>query len=282
MSLFHVSGAGVLFENQTWNGPVEPEWTRRFNGLQRSQLTRLQSDDGLGLLRLDAHSTHLVVIVRNTHLRHSFNRTLTPIGGLPEELEVISDYDFEKRVMRFAGEGGNVLMSSRVGGGKGELRLLSTMLLGSYSSRGRLYTGIHVHFKYHLTLPSILHKPSLSYTKTKSESRPPSYHWQLSCTRDKTTYEVFHAVFRQGLKPLFDAFVSSTGGGAKDIDTQLGFPMTKINFAEFELSSLHLQQAVEIPEEKAIIHAVIPMCRRPSPYTIAPRFWLRERITNLS
>ena len=37
----------------------------------------------------------------------------------------------------------------------------------------------------------------------------------------------------------------------------LGIPMTKKKFAELELSLLHLQQNVEIPETHLIIHPVI-------------------------
>jgi hypothetical protein len=41
------------------------------------------------------------------------------------------------------------------------------------------------------------------------------------------------------------------------IDFQLGIPMTKKKFAELELSLLHLQQNVEIPETHLIIHPII-------------------------
>ena len=37
----------------------------------------------------------------------------------------------------------------------------------------------------------------------------------------------------------------------------VGIPMTKKKFAELELSLLHLQQNVEIPETHLIIHPVI-------------------------
>lgn len=90
-----------------------------------------------------------------------------------------------------------------------------------------------------------------------------------------------------GVKPWFDAFVGSRGGSGKDSsgggggaggtgDTKmgtccasgelsyvfnhvyfLGIPMTKKKFAELELSLLHLQQNVEIPETHLIIHPVI-------------------------
>ncbi|OAX36164.1 hypothetical protein K503DRAFT_826560, partial [Rhizopogon vinicolor AM-OR11-026] len=69
-----------------------------------------------------------------------------------------------------------------------------------------------------------------------------------------------------GVKPWFDAFVGARGGG-KDRDGKMGIrvspslvsriPMTKKKFAELELSLLHLQQDVEIPETHLIIHPVI-------------------------
>lgn len=39
--------------------------------------------------------------------------------------------------------------------------------------------------------------------------------------------------------------------------TRVGIPMTKKKFAELELSLLHLQQNVEIPETHLIVHPVI-------------------------
>lgn len=94
---------------------------------------------------------------------------------------------------------------------------------------------------------------------------------------EETPYESLHAVVSCGVKPWFDAFVGSRGG-VKDNDSKmgqfhvatpltkwvaelslcrLGIPMTKKKFAELELSLLHLQQNVEIPETHLIIHPVI-------------------------
>ncbi|KAI0665821.1 dynein heavy chain [Trametes maxima] len=66
---------------------------------------------------------------------------------------------------------------------------------------------------------------------------------------DETPYESLHA-------PYFEAFVGARGGG-KDGDSKMGIPVTKKKFAELELSLLHLQQNVEIPETHLIIHPVI-------------------------
>lgn len=73
---------------------------------------------------------------------------------------------------------------------------------------------------------------------------------------EETPYESLHAVVSCGVKPWFDAFVGARGGG-KDGDTKMGIPMTKKKFAELELSLLHLQQNVEIPETHLTIHPII-------------------------
>ena len=73
---------------------------------------------------------------------------------------------------------------------------------------------------------------------------------------EDTPYESLHAVVSYAVKPWFDAFVG-TRGGAKDGDGKMGIPMTKKKFAELELSLLHLQQNVEIPETHLIIHPLI-------------------------
>ena len=73
---------------------------------------------------------------------------------------------------------------------------------------------------------------------------------------EETPYESLHAVVSFAVKPWFDAFVG-TRGGTKEGDGKMGIPMTKKKFAELELSLLHLQQNVEIPETHMIIHPVI-------------------------
>jgi hypothetical protein len=73
---------------------------------------------------------------------------------------------------------------------------------------------------------------------------------------EDTPYESLHAVVSYAVKPWFDAF-AGTRSGAKDGDSKMGIPMTKKKFAELELSLLHLQQNVEIPETHLIIHPVI-------------------------
>lgn len=93
---------------------------------------------------------------------------------------------------------------------------------------------------------------------------------------DETPYESLHSLVSGAVKPWFDAFVGTRGGG-KEGDSKMGecihfvadvnklrrkqtfqgIPQTKKKFAELELSLLHLQQNVEIPETHLIIHPVI-------------------------
>ncbi|RKO87762.1 dynein heavy chain, N-terminal region 1-domain-containing protein, partial [Blyttiomyces helicus] len=69
-------------------------------------------------------------------------------------------------------------------------------------------------------------------------------------------YEALHSYIHHALSPFFDAYVNAkTGGmveartvGRDDKDGKTGIPMTKKKIAELELSLLHLQQNVEIPE----------------------------------
>lgn len=74
---------------------------------------------------------------------------------------------------------------------------------------------------------------------------------------DDTPYESLHAVVSHGVKPWFDAFVGARSSGKDGGDARMGIPMTKKKFAELELSLLHLQQNVEIPETHLIIHPTI-------------------------
>ena len=57
-------------------------------------------------------------------------------------------------------------------------------------------------------------------------------------------------------------FVGAKVGAGKDAgggggETKLGIPTTKKKFAELELSFLHLQLKVEIPETNLVVHPVI-------------------------
>ncbi|KAK1225811.1 dynein heavy chain [Marasmius sp. AFHP31] len=169
------------------------------------------------------------------------------IGALPEELESIFDHDFEERVARFAAEGGNVIyvVKSIKTKDEGEDDSVTTY---TYTLTPHLaFNASHV-----LTLALI----KRSQTLDPLTPLVTQLHFLNLFGGDDTPYESLHAVVSQGVKPWFDAFVGSRGG-AKDIDQKLGIPMTKKKFAELELSLLHLQQNVEIPETSLIIHPVI-------------------------
>ena len=65
--------------------------------------------------------------------------------------------------------------------------------------------------------------------------------------------EVLHSVIHLALTPYFDAYAKgqdpSSGGKARlDVDSKTGVPGTKKKLADLELSLLHLQQNIEIPE----------------------------------
>ncbi|PWZ01334.1 cytoplasmic dynein heavy chain 1 [Testicularia cyperi] len=82
----------------------------------------------------------------------------------------------------------------------------------------------------------------------------------------ESPYEALHSVVHNVMAPWFDAFVASkapkdkaliSSAKSKDNDTKMGIPMAKRKFAELELSLLHLQQNVEIPDIVLHIHPVV-------------------------
>ncbi|KAJ2451292.1 dynein heavy chain [Coemansia sp. RSA 2336] len=101
-------------------------------------------------------------------------------------------------------------------------------------------------------------------------------------------YEALHAYVRFAVSPYFNAYVTAKekaeqeqqqqqqqlaggiheglGSHRDDKDAQQGIPMAKKKLAELELSLLHLQQNVDIPETTLNIHPVIArtvaMCRQ--------------------
>jgi hypothetical protein len=73
---------------------------------------------------------------------------------------------------------------------------------------------------------------------------------------EEMPYKSLYAVVSCSVKPWFDAFVGACASG-KEGDTCMGIPVTKKKFTELELSPLHLQQNVKIPEMHLVIHPVI-------------------------
>jgi dynein heavy chain 1 len=102
-------------------------------------------------------------------------------------------------------------------------------------------------------------------------------------------YESLHSLVHLAVAPYFEAYVNSKAGQklaqeasskSKDGDAKMGIPMTKKKLAELELSLLHLQQNVEIPDIHLVIHPVVQRtvdrCRaegiRLSPEAVDPIF----------
>ncbi|KAI0369874.1 dynein heavy chain protein 2 [Pilatotrama ljubarskyi] len=171
---------------------------------------------------------------------------LPPIfGASPEELEALFDEDFHERVSRFAGEGGGVIYVVKK---KDEQESEDAPPTFSYKLTQTLaYDPSHV-----TTLAIIKRGPILDSTSPLATQ----LHILNLFGSDETPYESLHAVISCAMKPYFEAFVGSRGGG-KDGDSKMGVPVAKKKFAELELSLLHLQQNVEIPETHLIIHPVI-------------------------
>ncbi|THV06252.1 cytoplasmic dynein heavy chain 1 [Dendrothele bispora CBS 962.96] len=178
----------------------------------------------------------------------SYLQVLLPpvIGAAPEDLYTLFDDEFDERVARFAGEGGEVIYVVK-----------SRDEVEDDSKQTYSYT-LTSHLTYH---PS--HVLTLAIIKRSSILDPltplvTQLHFLNLFGGEETPYESLHAIVSSGVKPSHDAFVGSRGSGTgKDVDAKMGIPMTKKKFAELELSLLHLQQNVEIPETHLIIHPVI-------------------------
>ncbi|UZJ53926.1 hypothetical protein CBS101457_003246 [Exobasidium rhododendri] len=88
---------------------------------------------------------------------------------------------------------------------------------------------------------------------------------EVAATVRESPYEALHSVVHNVMAPWFDAYVMSKEGKerastsikSKESDVKMGIPMTKRKFAELELSLLHLQQNVEIPEIRLPIHPIV-------------------------
>ncbi|KII86258.1 hypothetical protein PLICRDRAFT_143847 [Plicaturopsis crispa FD-325 SS-3] len=169
------------------------------------------------------------------------------IGATPSELESLFDDEFDERVSRFAAEGGDVIyvvkVKEDVGGTCDDGPPVYSYQLMPHLS----YSPSHV-----TSLALIKRGPTLDLLTPLATQ----LHILNLFGGDETPYESLHAVVSHGMKPWFDAFVGARGTG-KDGDSKMGIPMTKKKFAELELSLLHLQQNVEIPETHLVIHPVI-------------------------
>ncbi|PHH56049.1 Dynein heavy chain, cytoplasmic [Ceratocystis fimbriata CBS 114723] len=75
-------------------------------------------------------------------------------------------------------------------------------------------------------------------------------------------YEILHTIIHNALVPYFDANTKATTAtagmrGRADIDSKTGIPVTKKRWNDLELSLLHLQQNVEIPEVSLSFHPFV-------------------------
>ncbi|EIN13215.1 dynein heavy chain protein 2 [Punctularia strigosozonata HHB-11173 SS5] len=167
------------------------------------------------------------------------------LGASPEDLADLFDDYFEERVARFAAEGNGVIYVSKI---KDDVEDDGQPPTYTYQLTTQLsYTPAQV-----MTVALIKRTPTLDPLTPLAAQ----LHVLNLFGGDETPYESLHAVVSAGVKPWFEAFVGSRGG-VKDNDTKMGIPMTKKKFAELELSLLHLQQNVEIPETHLIIHPAI-------------------------
>lgn len=79
-----------------------------------------------------------------------------------------------------------------------------------------------------------------------------------------SAYEFLHSYIHLAVSPYFNAYVNARHGTSgpetgksKNEDNKMGVPMAKKKMAELELSLLHLQQNVEIPDISLNIHPVV-------------------------
>jgi len=81
-----------------------------------------------------------------------------------------------------------------------------------------------------------------------------------------SAYEALHSYIHLAVAPYFDAYVREKGASAEGVvsisgkkhdDSKMGIPMAKKKITELELSLLHLQQNVEIPEISLNIHPIV-------------------------
>ncbi|KAH9920337.1 cytoplasmic dynein heavy chain 1 [Fomitopsis serialis] len=167
------------------------------------------------------------------------------IGASPVELESLFDDEFDERVHRFAGEGGGVIYVVKK---KDEAEEDAPPTYTYKLTLQMTYDSTHV-----MTIAIIKRGPILDATASLSTQ----LHVLNLFGGEDTPYESLHSVVSYAVKPWFEAFVGARHGGKDGGDSKMGIPMTKKKFAELELSLLHLQQNVEIPETHLVIHPII-------------------------
>ncbi|KAI9886106.1 MAG: Dynein heavy chain, cytoplasmic [Watsoniomyces obsoletus] len=96
----------------------------------------------------------------------------------------------------------------------------------------------------------LVNLPGVASTHDGKTAHTPSIHPPI---------EVLHSFVHSALAPYFESFAKSQSvtNGVRtrlDGDSKTGFPAAKKKLAEFELSLLHLQQNIEIPEVQLQLH----------------------------
>ncbi|KAH9836656.1 dynein heavy chain, N-terminal region 1-domain-containing protein [Rhodofomes roseus] len=167
------------------------------------------------------------------------------IGASPEELESLFDDEFDERIHRFVGEGGGVIyVVKKKDDAEEDAPPTYTYKLTAQMT----YDSTHV-----MTIAIMKRGPILDPTTPLATQ----LHILNLFGGEDTPYESLHSVVSYAVKPWFEAFVGARHGGKDGGDSKMGIPMTKKKFAELELSLLHLQQNVEIPETHLVIHPII-------------------------
>ena len=98
----------------------------------------------------------------------------------------------------------------------------------------------------------IINLPGIASLHGASTTQPPSV----------SAFEVLHSVVHLALAPYFDAYTKGQATlrptqGRADPDAKTGIPGTKKKLAELELSLLHLQQNIDIPELSLPLNPVV-------------------------
>ncbi|PFH46895.1 hypothetical protein AMATHDRAFT_7278 [Amanita thiersii Skay4041] len=171
---------------------------------------------------------------------------LPPVLAVDQtDLESLFNSEFDEYMAGFASETDNVMYVTKV---KEDSEDDSQPIY-----RYRLTTRLSYHSANIMTLALIKRGPTLDTTVPLSSQ----VHMLTFFGGQETPYKSLHAVVSCGVKPWFDTFVGAQGGGKEVLDTKMGILFAKKKFTELELSLLHLQQNVEIPETHLVIHPVI-------------------------
>ncbi|KAI6146694.1 dynein heavy chain, N-terminal region 1-domain-containing protein [Pisolithus tinctorius] len=168
------------------------------------------------------------------------------LGASAEELFSLFDDEFEERVSRFAAEGGGVIYVVKVKEDS-----------DAEDVPPRYYYQLASQLTYSPSNAMALALIKRGHALDPLAPLATQLHILNLFGGEETPYESLHAVVSCGVKPWFDAFVGARGSGKEGDTKMVCIPMTKKKFAELELSLLHLQQNVEIPETHLIIHPVI-------------------------